>query len=198
MGKIGGISANLERAYNLAKKGTNLELQKVILDLREEMLELLEVNMAIKKKISDLEEFVTDKTSNRQQKINKKPPLLSQILIRVISGIIITLFVYGLGEYKIFPNPKETKDNISATSTELTIENFGIMLASKVYKVSTSTPSGLEDFNVKIGEPFVDIKKTEDKKVKLVVVKDLPKSAPIQININGDNIKIEEFKINSK
>ena len=115
-----------------------------------------------------------------------------------ISGILIAIFTYGLAEYKIFPNAKYEATRVTDTSIEMTIENSGLMSASPVYKVATTTDSVLGDFNVEVGELFVDIKKTEDKKVKYIVVKDLPKFAPIQIIINGDNITIEEFRINSK
>ncbi len=133
-------------------------------------------------------EMTQDKFSDWQQKINKKHPLVSQFIMNIIVGIIL-IFIGGCWAIaNVPPQPKAKIINTSPSSAEIKIENFGLIPANNVYEIASGPIVEVKPiFKIETGEKYIKLEDTEKENVKRVIVKDLPKSEIVQINITGSS-----------
>jgi hypothetical protein len=128
--------------------------------------------------------------SAKEKEFAERHPLLSQLGLNILAGIIAGGIVAWWVANNLPPKPEINWMPTLGDNSEITIQNRGYIPASREYIVA-SADSVAPVFSIVSGEKYVEILDTEKNNVKKAVVRDLPKSKKIEINIEGSkNITI--------
>lgn len=119
--------------------------------------------------------------------VNKKHPLLSQVAVNILAGIIAGLIVTVWVANNIPPNPKAEVVPISKSISQLKIKNLGYFPASVEYKVVSGDTAVSPSFDIEEGEKYIRLEATKQKNVKRAIIENLPKNKTIQVNVSGSN-----------
>ena len=132
-----------------------------------------------------------NKFSDWQQKMSKRHPILSQVIVNIlVAGFILLTELWIISN--VLPNPRAEIFHPSSSPTEIKIKNDGWMSADNVYEITTGD---VVLFNIKAGKEYIEFEETKDPKVTRAIVKGLPKHKEIKINSTSSDIKINNSKL---
>ncbi len=120
-----------------------------------------------------------DKLGESECNFNKKHPLLSQLGINIIAGIILIYF----GMWAVQPKPKtETKYSPNGREAELIFSNDGLLPAYSVYNIVSGPNVVLQEPKIISGGDYLETERLSSNSY-VLKVNDLPQNQKAILNV---------------
>jgi hypothetical protein len=127
----------------------------------------------------------------RERNIKEYHPLLSQLVIGVITGIIVTFLIWAFRGCILF-NTKAASERKTDNTSQITIKNEGIMSSNDVYQFVTPSTVVMGAPTVTFGAPYVSsIEPVANNKYR-VYLKDLPANQKVILDLNTGEVSVKK------